>query len=291
MLRHGRPSIKQSFHYIPGDSALAVDLYRWVVYLLLHMYKMKNHTSYIAILFLLFIFFSSCTVNQKIALRRNGTGEVQVAMELHDVSRDYLLGLAEALGGDIAGEGQIFDVLSIRRGLISQGGLELLSIDSPEVDRLVIELEVSNIEDLFFAGPEGKDIAGVDPVITFQGAESSGGNARLSFFLSRENFSLLSRRISIPESPMAMLLPEKEADFFPEDDYLELLDYAFGEYARETSVDEIMESSTIRVEVEVDGTVTSQSGGVIRGNKVIYEFPILRILTLEEPIRLNLEFR
>ena len=237
------------------------------------------------------VLLAGCSLRQEISLRVDGSGEVTVTVQLHETAARYLLDLAEAMGDSLpADQRRVFQVETIESELRDQGGLEVISVVSPSPETLVVELLLSDIETLFAEAGTGGE-AGVEPVIVFRRAAGNGDTAGMDFSLNRRNFPLLTRRLAIENSPMGMLLPTDEEGFFSEEDYLDLFDYAFGDYVGDSSIEKILRDSIIRVEIEVESSVVSQSGGSLQGKVVTYDIPLLRLLTLEEPIRFGLEFR
>jgi hypothetical protein len=75
------------------------------------------------------------------------------------------------------------------------------------------------------------------------------------------------------------------------EEYTEYLVWALEEYEEPSSLREKITNASIRLNVDVDGEVISQSGGVVDGNTVRFEVSLVELLTLPSPRTYAVEFR
>jgi hypothetical protein len=89
---------------------------------------------------------------------------------------------------------------------------------------------------------------------------------------------------------LASLGPQ-ERRHYTETEYLNLLEYAFADYAGKEKVREAVIAAAINIKITVNGTIVSESGGTRDGNTVVFHIPLIKMVTLEQPIDLSVSFR
>jgi hypothetical protein len=236
---------------------------------------------------LAFTLLVSCSVEQEVRLERDGSGSASVSITLHPIIVEYLHDLMESMSGPIAVEDmQIFDVDAIVGYFRERDGVGVGDVELPSPDRLKLHLSFDHVTALI-SSPDKK----IDPVVMF---DESPNSARFEIFLDRNNFQLVSGIFSPPDTPASVLIPYYREDFFSEEEYLELVDYAFEEYAKDEPVSEIIRNSFIRVLLETSGNILDQVGGAPTdgddATTVRFNIPFLTLVTLEEPFLASVEW-
>lgn len=66
--------------------------------------------------------------------------------------------------------------------------------------------------------------------------------------------------------------------------------WALEEYEERAVVEQVLENAMIEVHVRPQGRIVSQQGGRIEGDTVVFEMPVLTILTLNEERSYSLVF-
>jgi len=76
-----------------------------------------------------------------------------------------------------------------------------------------------------------------------------------------------------------------------ESDYRDLLAYLLGPGTAEAAAKVLIDQSTVQVTVVTPRPIQSAPGAVsVEGRQAVYRWPLVRVLTLETPIRLTLKF-
>ncbi len=221
----------------------------------------------------------SCSLSQQLVLDPEGSGSADVQVSLKPMFVAYLQDLEQSVGGS----GAIFDTRGMADTFRQFGGVTGVSVESPSPDRLNIHLEFADITQFFPSRLAG----GVPPPVTFV---SAGGVSTLRFYLSRDNFARIAELPPFRGNQILMTLSPQEATHDTEKDYLDLLSYAFGDYAQGASVADVVKASKVRIALTVRGRIVSHVGGVQQGNTVVFSVPLLAALVLDRPLDFSVTF-
>lgn len=246
---------------------------------------MRLYTFSVAAIFLILVTLG-CAVEQQIVIQRDGSGTADINITLHPMIVEYMHDLMESMSGAIEiDQMQVFDVAAISDYFLSRPGITVESIVATNPDKLSLRLRFSDIETIMAAPEQGNE-----PVIVF---EKDTNSSLLQAQISRANFHLISGIFSPPDTPISVLIPFYEEDFFSADEYLELLDYAFEEYAVHEPVSQIVKNSLIDILIQTSGKILSQHGGELAESEqaVRFHIPFLKMVTLEEPAHYSLRWR
>lgn len=223
-------------------------------------------------------------------MAEDGSGTTSVDLELSPMLVRYLDDLIYFTGGDPTAT-ELFDIEEMFRVFSEIPELKLHNADSPERSRLSTIVGFVEINQVFLeqVGPDVEEAARL---------EQEGDVRTLFLYLDRENYRQIVDRVlrlsSLDEysTYMSGLLEPDSREII-----LEIYRYAFEEYAKEKSVQQVLEQSEVVFDVYINGRIVHRTGGtVIEGKNgfdtgVRYVIPLLDILTLEEPIRYSLSFR
>jgi hypothetical protein len=238
------------------------------------------------VIFLLFALLSTgCTVTQEMRLKSGGSGSAEVHIKLHPFVVRYVQDLQETLSGpESSTEPLIFDLTMIREAFELRPGIYLSQLSSLQNDELSLELIFDNVNDLV-ADPETEQ---EERLLTFRNTE---GTSVFKIVFSRSNFHNISELFSVKNELLSVFVPATEEDFFSEEEYLELFEYAFEEYAENQSARRVLEKSRISVTVHVDGRIVSQTGGAKKDQSVVFEIPVLKLVTLEQNLVYEVQWK
>jgi hypothetical protein len=194
----------------------------------------------------------------------------------------YTIDLAESLAGPIPeDERAVFDLPAIREGFAKQPGIRLVSADTPSLGTLELELAFDDVQEVF----QGKD--GLQQVVRL---ERRDGRTTVRVRLTRSNFAQVSAVIPFGEDPLFDSLAPSEDAGLTEAEYRDVLSFMFEDYAGDTNVGEILDATFLETRVRTDGTIVEVDGGELEDGVAVWRTPLLRALSLEQPLVYSLTF-
>lgn len=235
---------------------------------------MKSSLFTIAILIIFLI--SSCTVQQELLVKSDFSGTASGKVELHPVFADYLSSFSEITGG---GPEFSFNLEEIREGLEKGPGTRVNSLVSTKPEELSFAISYTSLENLLSQEP-GVSQSGLIRL------SREGDIKKMSIYLDRGNYPALVKLIPALDNPLFSALGPLENKGISEEEYLEMMEYALGEEGPD-----LIKKSTVSMAVKVTGTVTNQRGGRKISGGVEFAIPLIRILLLDKPIDLYVEFK
>ncbi len=218
--------------------------------------------------------FNSCSVNENIYLKRDGSGNFHSTVVMKKIFVDYLKNLSEVTGNkEKITDNKVFDIPEIKKSLQQRKGLTLRSISTPKPDTLKIAVDFTNIEETLGSN---KDISSTG-IISFKEA---GKRKELRFHLDKKNFKQLTKAFPALSNPLIESMGPQEDDSTTEADYLDMMKFALGEKGPDA-----IKASYITVTVKCEGRIISQEGGkVTHPNIVVFKIPLLKMLLLNQPL-------
>ncbi|TVQ38699.1 MAG: hypothetical protein EA384_08180 [Spirochaetaceae bacterium] len=228
---------------------------------------------------LIVVLLSACSVRQEMTLSRSGAGQATVSVELHRVLVEYLADLSGFTGGSM----QIFDLAALEERFAAEPGVELLSATVPNAHQLRLRVRFADIARVFDA-----QSGVVREVFTFS---EDGEQRRLQIRLTPHSVRALMGFSPASDSMLADILLPPVDQPMREADYVDYLAWALEEYQRQTPIATIIRNAAIRVEIEPEGRIVSQRGGRTEGNRVIFEIPVVQLLTVRDALEYSLTFR
>lgn len=237
---------------------------------------MRYHRAVVA---LIVVLLSACSVRQEMTLSRSGAGQATVSVELHRVLVEYLADLSGFTGGSM----QIFDLAALEERFAAEPGVELLSATVPNAHQLRLRVRFADIARVFDA-----QSGVVREVFTFS---EDGEQRRLQIRLTPHSVRALMGFSPASDSMLADILLPPVDQPMREADYVDYLAWALEEYQRQTPIATIIRNAAIRVEIEPEGRIVSQRGGRTEGNRVIFEIPVVQLLTVRDALEYSLTFR
>jgi hypothetical protein len=256
---------------------------------------------------------TGCSTEQKVALEGDGSGRAEVEVELHPLMIRYVKDIAagfsapaeesaSSAGRDGAAEGgdegesfRAFDADRIRRSFSRIEGARIEQLELEGEGSLRLSASFHRVDELLpqllpesGAGKKGAVIdADFTPPIRFT---AEGGRRTLTLRIDRANYTAVYPLLGMQEqNALAAFGPQK--DPYSEEEYLEMMRYALGDYAEPAEIEAALRSAGAELAVEVDGPIVAARGFKTEGRRATVRIPFLRFATLAEPIELSLTWR
>jgi hypothetical protein len=221
-----------------------------------------------------------CSIKQEATVKSDGSGEVSFQFKMMPFFIDYIVNMSELIEDEsVYEDGKIFDVEQIQQDFQTKPSVTLKSITSKDIGELKGSFTFSNVADVF---QEEEELAEAG-IISFT---NTGGVKTLKVHLTRNNFEQLYSLFPIMNNPLFESFGPMENEGVTEEEYLDMLEFAFGEDGPQG-----VKKSEIELDVKVDGAVVSQTGGKQRGNTVTFSIPLIDILLLQEPLTYSIVFK
>lgn len=237
------------------------------------------------------ILLAGCSMRQNITIRHDGSGTAEIHVELGSLLTRYLNDLIGSLGPEPAkGESGpvLFNLAEIRSTFADLEGVSLTGLSTPRQNQLDLRFSFRDAGSLFAQlGGRRSPATNASPlVLTHQ-----GGLETLRFELSQATWPAVAALPVFRSDPVLASLGPQGDRRYTKAEYLNLLEYAFADYASNEKVQEALAASSVTIDVTVDGTIVSQSGGVQRGNSVVYRIPLIDFVTRGHAVDLSVTFR
>ena len=227
---------------------------------------------------LIAVLFASCSVKQEVELSSDGSGTAAMSADIDPMLVTYLQSLAELTGE--GGDGNLFDVDEISKGIKENPELELISISNKDDMKIDAEIAFNDIENLIKQSEENLNNK---KVFSFT---EKGKIKEIEIYIDIDNFLDIAPIFPFVEEPLFLTFGPIENQGLAEDDYLEMMEYALGDGGGQ-----LIKKSMISTTINIDGKLISQSGGEVSGkNSVTFNTPLIRLLLLDEPIHYSIKF-
>jgi hypothetical protein len=132
-----------------------------------------------------------------------------------------------------------------------------------------------------------------EPLVDFS---SDGALRRLTVRVTSHNFSRLFPLVGVREQETLMTFGP-QPDPYSEQEYVEMMEYALGDYEDAETIRKVLRRREARIRVEVDGEITRLRGfsdvpeAEGRGRVAEAVIPFLRAATLREPLVYSITWR
>ena len=232
---------------------------------------------FLPVLLTISFFFFSCSSKQSIDVAENGDILCSMNIKITKMFISYIDDLSEAMG-IVKNENSYFDTNQIKSSFASYNNVTLEKISTPSKDELILVFKIKN---------DAKGIAkATDGILTLS---ENNGNKKIKFLFDIEKYRIISKKFLIEENPILSRLAPYPDEPFTEEEYLDTSDYVFSEYSKDAV--SIIKNSFVDIEINVKGKIVSAKGGKISGSKATFSIPVVKFLTLYEPIDLEVNFR
>ncbi len=222
----------------------------------------------------------SCSVNQTIAIKGDGSGTLVMHAEVSKLLHDYIASLAEVSGtGAVMKGGKLFDVEAIRKDFESRPGITVNKVASPTADSLDLQIAFTSLQSVFAQNDALKSAGAV--VYT-----ESEGKKTVKLHLDRSNYTQLSSLFPLLKDPAFAGLGPQVNDTISDADYTEMIRFTMGDDGPA-----LLKKSFITMTINPDGDIVSQTGGTVSGGAVTFRIPLLRLLVLDKPLDYSVTFK
>ena len=222
----------------------------------------------------------SCTVNQTIAIRSDGSGTLSMHAEVTKLLHDYLASLAEVSGkpGLMTG-GKVFDAATMKKDFEARPGITVKRVVTPTPDSVDMDLAYTSLRDVF---SQDDALKGAGAMVYSE----ADGKKTVKLHLDRTNYTQLSRLFPLLNDPTVSGLGPQVNDTITDPEYLEMIKFSLGDDGPA-----LLKKSFITLTIDPEGDIISQSGGTISGSAVVFRIPLLRLLVLDKPLDYSVTFK
>ena len=222
----------------------------------------------------------SCSVNQTIVIKGDGSGTLAMHAEVSKLLHDYIASLAEVSGtSTVMKGGKLFDVASIRKDFESRPGITVNKVATPTVDSLDLEIAFTSLQSVFAQNDTLKTAGAI--VYT-----ESPGKKTVKLHLDRSNYTQLSSLFPLLKDPSFAGLGPQVNDTISENDYSEMIRFTMGDDGPA-----LLKKSFITLTINPDGDIISQTGGTLSGGAVTFRIPLVSLLVLDKPLDYSVTFK
>lgn len=222
----------------------------------------------------------SCSVNQTIFIKADGSGTASIRVEVSKLLQDYLVSLAAVSGHpDVVKTRKVFDLNEIRKSFQTRPGITINRIESPTPDSLEMDLSYLSIKDAFASDDPLKSTG----VIVFSETDEK---KTLSMHLDKNNYKRLSAIFPILADPLFSALGPQPGSTIGEDEYLKMVKFSMG-----PDGPVLLKQSFVLLVIQPEGEIIAQSGGIVSNGTVTFKIPLLSILVLEKPLDYSVSFK
>ncbi|GAB4367313.1 MAG: hypothetical protein Kow009_04180 [Spirochaetales bacterium] len=231
------------------------------------------------LLTLALLLFPRCTARTDFTLESDGSGTVNLQIDLSPVLVRYYSDLATGFLPDFdPAHPRIFDLDALKARFAREKNLTLLSARTPSPERLEASFAFQDLRTLFTDSNVGNAIT----------LSQTDREETIRIRLNRDTLNTIFALSPDTESPIyRMLLPPPDGSL-SEEDYRDQLVWALEEYASEEELSATLRASRIQVRVHTPGPILRHRGGVMEGASTVrFTLPLLSVLTAPQAYELT----
>ncbi len=223
----------------------------------------------------------SCSVNQTVVIKSDGSGTASLRVEVSPLLREYFAGLAELSTAEkkTTDSDSMFDLIEIKKGFSKRQGITVVRAVSPNPDVLEVDLAYKALKDVFTNDKAVKD-AGVAQI------SEADGKKTLKLHLDKKNYEGLSAVFPPLADPVLTGMGPQAEDTVTEEEYLQMIEFSLG-----AEGPALLKKSFVTLTIKPEGGVISQTGGTVSGGAAVFKIPLLSILVLEKPLDYSVTYR
>ncbi|MCL2792971.1 MAG: hypothetical protein FWD87_07750 [Spirochaetaceae bacterium] len=231
----------------------------------------------IPVLFTIIFTIISCSSRVSIDVAANGDISANMNIRITQMFMSYMDDLSEAIGIERSTD-SYFDIDQIRDSFAAFDNVTLEAISTPTRHDLNLRFTIRN------------DARGISEATHgILNLSENNGNKKIEFLLDLDKYRIISQKFLIEENPILSRLAPYPDNPFTIEEYLDTADFVFSEYSKDAL--SIIENSFVDIEINVRGRIISARGGRISGTRATFSIPVVRFLTLYEPIHLEVIYR
>jgi hypothetical protein len=261
---------------------------------------------------------TSCSSEQHLSLNGDGSGRGRLQIDIHPMFVQYLKDVSAGfIEGDMEDrQFSAFDVDEIEQTMEELEGISFVSALTEGEGGLDLSFVFSDPEAVLAAqslqelrSGDGRGKSGARPNADSGAGTETGGSAeplvdfssdgalrRLTVRVTSHNFSRLFPLVGVREQETLMTFGPQQ-DPYSEQEYVEMMEYALGDYEDAETIRKVLRRREARIRVEVDGEITGLRGfsdvpeAEGRGRVAEAVIPFLRAATLREPLVYSITWR
>jgi len=235
--------------------------------------------------FLLSFSFFSCSVNQQITLKADGSGHVSSSVYLEDFFIATLQDLTDLRNSGAGGTDRLAPE-TVQQELKMNPYFSNVSVQMPRKGEYKGSLSFSHIEDLF-------SMPGTIPSENIlQYKELKQGVYQLTIKINKKNFSQIFQLFPMLQDPgFQYFLPEESIS---EAEYKEALYFIFQDTGgiREQTLKSLINGASLDLLIQVEGSIIDQKGGqMLNSSTMRISIPLIKLLLHKEDINYSLTYR
>lgn len=221
----------------------------------------------------------SCSARIDGRLSIDGRAEISLRAGL-EPRMAVLIGKLSGLDGRAAEGLPLVDGSAVAASLRASPGIGAASISN--LDRRTVSgtISITDIDSFLTPSAGGGRFARYE--------RTSSGRGSLVITLDRSTAPQVLERISsdVVDYLSALMAPAATGEALSRKEYLDLVASVYG-----PGIVEELRAARLRSAVEVPGTVISVSGGTFSGKQATFDLPLLDVLVLDAPIRLEIVWK
>jgi len=232
---------------------------------------------------LLTVMPAGCSAEQTVTLDGGMSGESRISLELSDYLVSYVQDLSASLGVQ---SDRIFEPAAIEARLAQLDSIDLVELNVPETGRLEMTVAyddlVAALEEpaKVGAGRGGAGQSGYPPPLS-TGTTASGA-VHLRLELTPQILDSVIAMSPWNGTLLADILLPPDRTTMSGEDYIDYLVWALEEYEDPEVIRESLQQAAVALQVRVPGRVQNQRGGRRSSVGVLFNVPVVDLVTLEE---------
>ena len=236
--------------------------------------------SILLLISLLMLFsLNSCLLDEEVFLKKDGSGTVHVKIELPSYLLDQLDTLSASL--PIKKE-EILNPKAIKEGLERNKNLSNIKVSSNSTGKIDITFQFDKLSHILHEAT--KDT----PKNILLWEKRNDGSQYIKAHFDRKAYQEILKLAPLLKSNMLIQYYGPSSNAITEEDYLDMIEYSFGEKAKE-ELPQTYVNTTIHL---VDGTLIGQENGqIIKNNSVLYKVPLLELALLRKSFSYAIQFK
>ncbi len=218
-------------------------------------------------------------MKQEIYLEKDGSGTANIEIILKKFVLTTIKDLAEISSVD---PDESFNPDVIAKSMMENPDITNVVASRPTENKIKIKFDFNNIQTMFEESDKEIKDSGLITI------SNDGDKTILTLSINKGTYKGISSLIpQIDDPAMSALLPNPEDDDATETEYLEMIEYMFGDEGPSGVMD-----SSLNLVININGTIIEQIGGKeLNKSKVEFNIPLIRILLLDQDLTYSVTYK